>query len=304
MVEVLLATYNGETYIEEQVLSLINQTYQDLKIIIRDDNSSDNTKIVINKLKKKYPEKIVLIEDCDICGSAKANFMKLLKYAKADYVMFCDQDDFWFPEKVEKMLCEMKKHEQEFGGPILIYSDYIATDEKLNPLNENIKNGQVYNPKLDLNHLIVQNYINGCAMMVNRALYKNTLRYRDEMLMHDWWLAIYAATFGQAIHMNVPLMFYRQHSGNVVGAVDIRSFKYIKMKILSKETKKANDEYIKQIAAFLDEFRDCINEKEREIIETFLDIPKHGKIYRVNALIKGKYLKSTLLRKLGQFFYI
>ena len=304
MIEILLATYNGEKYLEEQIQSLIDQTYKDIRILIRDDNSMDNTVPLIKDLEKRYPGKVIYVQDNEECGSAKANFMALLKHATAEYVMFCDQDDVWLPDKVQDMFDEMKRQEKEFCGPLLIYSDYISVDKNLKPLNENKKNSQVYNPKLDLNHLLVQNYINGCCMIVNKNLYEKTLVYREEMLMHDWWIAIYAATFGKIVHMNKSLMYYRQHGDNVVGSVDIRSLQYVKIKLMSKDTKKANMLYIQQAAAFYEEYEKEMEVWQKEVIKAFLEIPNLTKISRIMNLRRGKYLKSTMLRRIGQYFYI
>ena len=124
------------------------------------------------------------------------------------------------------------------------------------------------------------------------------------MLMHDWWLAIYAATFGKIVHMNKSLMYYRQHGDNVVGSVDIRSLQYVKIKLMSKDTKKANMLYIQQAAAFYEEYENEMEVWQKEVIKAFLEIPNLPKISRIMNLRRGKYLKSTMLRRIGQYFYI
>lgn len=303
MVDILLATYNGEKYLSEQIMSLINQTYKDIRIIIRDDGSTDDTIAIIEKLQQKYSDKIILIHDEIKCGSAKSNFMNLLKYASAEYVMFCDQDDYWFPEKVQATLECMKANEQKKQCPLIIYSDYIPADSELNPIDFKKKSNQVYNEKLDLNHLLVQNYINGCAMMINKELYQEVLIYQEEMLMHDWWLAIYGAAFGKIVHLKKELMYYRQHGKNCVGAVNIKSFSYIKSKILDKETKNANVQYVRQARAFYELYGKKMSAKKRKVFETFLNIPNQAKIQRIFTILKGRYLKNTFVRILGQLWY-
>lgn len=304
MVQILIATYNGEKYLEEQILSLINQTYQDIQILIRDDGSTDNTKQIIKKLCKRYSKKIVLIEDDYQCGSAQSNFMQLLNYATSDYVMFCDQDDYWFPEKVHVTLKAMKKQEERRKEPILVYSEYQIVDANLIPLKENRKNNQIYNAKLDINHLLVQNYVTGCTIMINKALYKNTLEYKKEILMHDWWLAIYAAAFGKIEHVDTVLMYYRQHGNNCVGATNVRSFKYIVSKIISNQSKIAQRMYISQAKEFEKMYGSNMKTDIKACFKQFTTISQYNKIHRMCILIRGRYLKSTLPRIIGQLVYI
>ncbi|MBS5112853.1 MAG: glycosyltransferase [Coprobacillus cateniformis] len=109
MVDILLATYNGEKYIREQIDSILNQTYQDFRILIRDDGSKDETVSIIENYTKKYQGKIVLIQDNIECGSSVSNFMELSKHATADYIMYCDQDDYWFTNKIDSSLNAIRK---------------------------------------------------------------------------------------------------------------------------------------------------------------------------------------------------
>ena len=103
MIYILLATYNGEEYIKEQIESLLHQTYQHWTLIIHDDNSSDNTVNIIKEYVKKYPEKIIFIDDDISTGGAKENFAYLLNKIDKnfDYLMFCDQDDVWLNNRIK-----------------------------------------------------------------------------------------------------------------------------------------------------------------------------------------------------------
>lgn len=304
MVQILLATYNGELYLREQIGSLLKQTEKQIEILIRDDGSTDGTLQIIQEMCQKYPEQIKWIQDEKKCGSALRNFYALLSYADADYVMFCDQDDVWFENKVATTLEAMKQEEEKSGQPLLIYSDYIPTDADLNPIVIQKKSNQIDHAKLDVNHLLVQNYVTGCTMMMNRALYENVLEYREEMLMHDWWIAIYAATFGRIMHLQEPLMYYRQHGGNCVGAVNVKSIRYIWKKLRDKETKNANRLYYRQAESFYQLYEERMRGEEREIFSQFLRLPNCKKWKRMEILIKGRYLKSTGVRILGQLWYI
>ena len=109
MIDIVLATYNGEKYVGEQIESIINQTYKDWKLIIRDDGSKDKTAEVIEKYAAK-DNRITIIKDGIGNLGFNGNFTKLLETSSQDYVMICDQDDVWIPEKIEIMFNEISKY--------------------------------------------------------------------------------------------------------------------------------------------------------------------------------------------------
>ena len=103
MIAILMSTYNGERYLREQIDSLLNQTYKDWKLYIRDDGSTDETISIIESYVNDYPDLIVLLkDDLGNLGSARS-FMRILSVVDADYYMFCDQDDVWLPNKVKDL---------------------------------------------------------------------------------------------------------------------------------------------------------------------------------------------------------
>ena len=110
-VDILLATYNGEQFLKEQLESIFNQTNNNFKLIIRDDGSTDGTGRILKEYKSKYPDKINLIIDSEATGSAKMNFSKLMEASSAEYIFFCDHDDIWLPNKIQIMLTEIQKIE-------------------------------------------------------------------------------------------------------------------------------------------------------------------------------------------------
>ena len=128
MIYILLATYNGEKYFSEQIESLLSQTYQDWKLWIHDDGSKDNTVKIIKDYANKYPEKIVFLDDDISCGGAKENFTYVLNNIDKnfDYIMFCDQDDLWLPNRIELFLNEVKIQEKNNPNlPLVSFSDLI-----------------------------------------------------------------------------------------------------------------------------------------------------------------------------------
>ena len=175
-VYILMATYNGEKYLKEQIDSILNQTYKNWRLIIHDDNSTDNTLNLIKEYVEKYPEKIILIDDDISTGGAKENFAYLLNKIddNFDYIMFSDQDDVWFENKIELTLNKMIETERKYSKkPILVHTDLKVVDENLNVIAESMIRYQ----KIDINNqkyikfLALENVVTGCTVMINKYLY-------------------------------------------------------------------------------------------------------------------------------------
>jgi len=305
MVEILLATYNGEKFIQDQLESLINQTYNDFIVTIRDDGSTDNTMSIIERYVDKYPDIFRIINDDLQCGSAASNFCELTRVSTGDYLMFCDQDDYWFPNKVEVTLKKMVELETARGKetPILVFTDYIVADSSLIPVAND--NSQIEKYNLDLPHLLVQNYVTGCLSMINRKLANMIGDYSSQILMHDWWMALIASAFGIVDHVSVATMFYRQHDNNVVGSINVKSLKYILSKITDPSIKNSFVLYYNQASLLLDRFETISKDDNLKTVLDFIDIgnQKH-KIKRIYKLLNGRYLKSDLFRIIGQIILV
>ncbi len=304
MIEILLATYNGEKYIEEQIASLLQQTEQDFRILVRDDGSTDRTVAKIAAIQKTHPEKIRLIHDEKKCGNPTANFMELIAHATADYVMFCDQDDFWYPEKLKRMLQVMTETERHALCPVIVFSDYRLTDEQRNPLNVDESKLQIASFQTEFRKLMVQNYLTGCTMMLNRNCYEKFGIYDAAIQMHDWWAALYCSAVGKIVHLPEKLMDYRQHGNNVVSAGEVSWLAYIKSKIHDPRAKNNWKLASRQMQLFRERYGEELNSESRKALEEFLDVEHHGKIVRIRKMLHGGFTKSGALRVLGQIFYI
>ena len=306
MVDILLATYNGERFLREQIDSLLNQSYRDFRILIRDDGSKDGTVSIIQEYVEQYPEKVIFIVDEKKGGSSAKNFFHLCSYATSESVMFCDQDDFWLPDKVNDTLKRMLMEEDKIGAdkPILVFSEYSVVDEhlKLMPVNES--HNQVAGYKLNLPNLLVQNYVTGCLAMVNRALYTKMGVFENAIQMHDWWAALIAVTFGSLIHLPEKTMLYRQHGDNVVGAVDVKSFAYRLDRLKDPKTRKSKEVYRAQAQLFLSRYGEELNERDQKILMDFLHMyESRWKVVRVYRLLRGGFVKSDIVRILGQIWF-
>ena len=306
MVEVIMATYNGGAYIKDQIDSILNQTYKNIKIIIRDDGSTDNTIDIIKKYIERYKDKIIFVQDDVKCGSSKSNFMQLMRYTSADYVMFSDQDDYWLPKKVEITLNKMLEIERSIGKdkPILIFASYKSVDGKLKDIKEKASHRQVAAYKLGFSNLLVQNYINGCLSMLNRKLVDMMGNYDERILMHDWWAALIASGAGKIEHVDEIVMLYRQHDNNVVGSVDVKSLKYRLNKLLDPKTKEAKKYYLRQAQLLYHRCGKYLYKANKIKLKQFIKLYHKKKYGRIKGLIKGNYLKSDIVRVLGQLWYI
>ncbi len=218
---ILLAAYNGEPYIAQQLDSLFAQTCQEFTIYIHDDGSGDGTLDVIKEYIRRYPGRIHLLE-YEPAGGAKENFLSLLRRAEADYYMFCDEDDWWLPEKIECSMKRMKEIEgQDRENPCLVFSDMSVTDASLQITHPSYLQYRKKNPKdISLQALLTENTAAGCTILCNRALRKLAMDYEDSnhIFMHDWWLMVTAAALGRISWIEQPLVLYRQHGSNTVGA--------------------------------------------------------------------------------------
>lgn len=232
MIDILLATYNGEKYIDKQIKSLVTQSRDDLdcdlRLIIRDDGSTDSTVDIIRKRLDYYrtrrdnPIEVHIIEDDKNTGSPSANFQKLLQISSADYVMFSDQDDMWYRRKTEVTYKRMKELEQRYGSdiPLMVHTDLALMDENGRKLADSFYDYQKLPREDRLENLIIQNTVTGCTVMLNRAavdLVKQAPA-SEMVLMYDHFAAIVVAATGHISFIDEPLIRYRQHSGNSVGA--------------------------------------------------------------------------------------
>ncbi|OPX37363.1 MAG: hypothetical protein B1H11_06010 [Desulfobacteraceae bacterium 4484_190.1] len=223
---ILLATYNGAVFLPAQMESILSQA-DDWKLLVRDDDSTDGTQEIIrHQIAMGAP--VRLIDDEPARLGARGNFARLLEKAGemgADYCTLSDQDDVWLPGKLAEQFTRMKLLEQKFPHqPILIHSDLEVVNQTLEIIHPSFMRYQgirheAVNP---LKVLLCQNFVTGSTVMINRPLLELALPVPREALMHDWWLALCAAVFGRLEYFEKPLVKYRQHRNNTVGARNLR----------------------------------------------------------------------------------
>ena len=235
-IEILMAAYNGAPYIGEQIDSILQQTDTNWHLTISDDGSTDGTDAIIDEYTRQYSYSVQRVCSGQRFGGAKAHFFWMTQQCEAEYIAYCDDDDTWKADKLEKLRNAMQDAESRLGSntPILVFSDQTVTDEKLSVIAPSLMRYQKqYFEHFDYRSILLQNVVTGGAMMVNRALAKLALECADpsRVIMHDWWMAVVAARFGEIVYIDEPLGAYRQHGSNSVGAKNVGSLAHILHKL-------------------------------------------------------------------------
>lgn len=307
MVDILLTTYNGEKYLRSQIDSVFAQTYTDWKIMVIDDCSTDKTCSIIDEYINKYPGKIELYRNNKNSGNPSLNFFKLLSMSKSEYVMFCDQDDVWLENKIYTTINVMKDLENKNEQlPVLVHTDLKVVDSKLNVLSESMFKYQ----KLDSNaktlkEIIVQNNVTGCTVMLNKKLISMCCSIPENVIMHDWWVALIAAAFGIIGFVDESTILYRQHESNQVGSKNASSFSLLFNKILhGREIQKSILATYSQCEAFLGRYFSDLSLNQKNMLESYLMVACGNKLKRIKRLLCGGFLKYGFIRKLGQIIYV
>jgi len=314
MISILLATYNGEKYISELLDSLLTQTFQDFIIYINDDRSTDSTFSIVSGYAAKYPDKIIARQNDINTGSAKNNFLQMMVDYKDDYVMLCDQDDVWQPDKIKKSIAKIKEMEEEFGKdtPLLVHTDLTVVDEELNvisPSYEKMSNKDF--SVTSLNFAVTMSNVAGCTAVYNRTLADYFIIVPDFFVMHDWWLSLTAAVFGRIGTVREPTVLYRQHGDNEKGAKRVLSFKYIFYVLTNLKTMSAmiNDSY-KQAGVFLEVYKDKLISDGSEpdarsaLLGAYSSIPGLSRFKRLGTIRRYKTFMYGKARKAAQIFIL
>ncbi|MBQ8311599.1 MAG: glycosyltransferase family 2 protein [Clostridia bacterium] len=274
-IEILLASFQGARFIREQIDSILHQQDTRWHLTVSDDGSTDGTTDILDAYVQQYPHRISRVRSGQRFGHPRDHFFWLIQQCDAPYMMTCDQDDVWHPDKVGKTLealCEAeKRHGQQ--TPILVFADQTPTDDQLTPLAPSLVRYQnQYVESFDYRSLLIQNVVTGCAMGFNRALADLASRCADsrQVIMHDWWMAVVAARFGQVVYIDQPLSDYRQHGDNSVGAQNVRSLAH-KLGKLGKlaQLRAATAARKAQAGVFCTTYKEQLNDKDMAFLTPF-----------------------------------
>jgi len=304
MITILLATYNGEKYLREQLESLLDQTYTNWHLIVRDDNSTDNTPAILEQYQKLYPGKIAILPNKGINLGSVLNFNALLTFAQdAQYIMFCDQDDKWKKNKIETTFSKLRELEQQYGKayPLLVYTNFQYVDEGMQVI-ESKKDFEINRIKhFGFSHLLAHNPVYGCTTIINRALADKVDSIPAQAENHDYWIALVAAAFGKLYYLPERTVLYRQHSRNVSGNFDNNTFRKRFRRILvnKRNFKDAGNKYA-MLTTFKARYGNTLDKKLAHVLDNFL-----GFFISKNPLSMIKSIKAgTRCRTFPQSFLL
>lgn len=213
MVSVVMAAYNGERYISEQLRSIWDQTQRPDEIIISDDYSSDGTVAVIRDFVKKTGAPVRLIENQEQAGYIK-NFFCALKQAGGDYIFLSDQDDVWLSDKIQRCVDILSKHPEIAA----LSTNYRLIDENSAVIGGKFRNGRgKCIRRVSLRQFLRHPKYPGMAMAVRRELLAECFKRQSCQAAHDWQLNYLAACNQALFYCPKVLAYYRQHGTNTVG---------------------------------------------------------------------------------------
>jgi len=308
MISILMAAYNGEKHISRQIESLLEQTYRDFKLYIRDDRSTDNTFTIIKEYAEKYPG-IFFIEQNEVnTGGTKKNFLGMMIDHKNDYLMLCDQDDVWKPDKIETSLKLIKEVEKEHGSstPVLVHTDLTVVNDDLGVISSSYAkmSNKDFN-KTSLNYVVALNNVGGCTAIYNRALADLLTAVPESFVMHDWWLSLTAAVYGKIGSLGESTILYRQHAGNEKGAKKVLSPGYIYYVLTNLKTMKnlVNESYT-QANSFIHMNRDRLSEENLELLTAYASIPHLSRLKKLHTVFKYKTFMHGTARKIMQIAFL
>lgn len=326
MVTVLLCTYNGAAYVRAQLQSILDQTVQDLHVVVSDDGSTDETLSIVEAMAAAHPGRITILRQDPPTGSAQRHFLKLLverAYDMTDYIMLSDQDDVWLPEKVEKTLARMQADEAacraagEAHASILVHCDSRIVDRALREIAPSFVAYQKMTPsRCQLQQLLVQNNVVGGALMMNRALAERITEIPAHCVMHDQWIALVASAFGHIDFVPESLYLYRQHGDNVLGAGKGSRI----MEILGRfgigrkdgKTKAEMDAHSQGVyrEMFLQAecFRSCfdagLSAQQKHLLDEFTAIPKRNRLGKICTILRYGFTYNLFHRTVGECLFI
>ncbi|HGD4122543.1 TPA: glycosyltransferase family 2 protein [Streptococcus agalactiae] len=291
-VNILMATYNGEKFLAQQIESIQKQTFKEWNLLIRDDGSSDKTCDIIRNFTAKDSRIRFINENEHHNLGVIKSFFTLVNYEVADFYFFSDQDDVWLPEKLSVSL-EAAKHKAS-DVPLLVYTDLKVVNQELNILQDSMIRAQSHHANTTLLPELTENTVTGGTMMINHALAEKWFTPND-ILMHDWFLALLAASLGEIIYLDLPTQLYRQHDNNVLGARTMDK----RFKILREGPKSIFTRYWKlihgsqkQASLIVDKYGDIMTANDLELIKCFIKIDKQPFMTRLRWLWKYGYSKN------------
>ena len=305
---ILLAACNGGRHLPELLASLQNQTDPEFTVLMQDDGSTDNTPDILKEIAAQDPRFSFGSEQGKHLGAA-GNFLSLVRQAKNAYVLFCDQDDIWEENKIQVLKQAMDDLESEYGKeiPLMVHSDCSLINEEGEPVGDSFFAHQGWDPgAVTLPRLLVQNNVTGCTLIMNPPLAKLVAENGKarELFMHDWFIALTAASFGRIAFVNRPLTRYRQHGDNAIGAskqsLPVRALAALMNR--DKARRRILLTYT-HTQVFRKLYEGKLPKDALDTVDSYLATRRMGKFRRVLAVRRMGCLMQSRVTRMGQLFF-
>ena len=274
-IDILMATYNGEKYLVEQLDSIINQTYRNWNLLIRDDNSTDKTLEIIQNYHKKDKRIKILKDNKGNLGIVR-NFEELLKSSESEFIMFSDQDDIWVENKLDMYLKMIEKIKNK---GFMIHSDAILFDKnKSNILKETFISKKAINRGLE--NVFFNYFVQGATILISKEIKNFILPFPKEVYLHDRYIHLISELFFERIFVNKALIYYRQHGDNQIGA---------KNTIRELLSKRYFDERDRQLIKIIyNKYGSLLTEDKKKLIEEY---------FKITDIRKSRFIRFFMLKK-------
>jgi glycosyltransferase involved in cell wall biosynthesis len=302
-IQIVLATYNGGKFLAEQLDSLFKQTFQAFSVLIRDDGSSDNTAEIIAGYQQRFPDRIQLVKDMKNNVGAAQNFGLLLEQSAADYIFFCDQDDVWLEDKMERSLETIKRLEKDGPTvPCMVFTDMKSIDEEGIVIADSVwRQLMLATGYFTLNRLLIQNIPHGCTMVINKSMRNLASPVPAEAILHDHWIALLAAACGKWAAIPEPTVLLRNHGSNVTrkqtGVAD-KLRRFIANAFSTDEYDYFIHIRVQQAKALLQRTAGLITAEQTQLLKDFSQLENTSGFSRKRIFIKHRFYRTTFLHSL------
>lgn len=303
-VEILMATYNNDSYLEKMLQSLLAQTCSDYRLIVSDDCSQDASVDILRSYQPMFGGRMDLHVRAEPSGSAKANYAGLMRRAAADHVLFADADDVWDEDKVSRTLSALEDVEAVDGPqtPAYVFSDVRLIDRDGQAIGGSYWRFKRIDPSIvrSLSRLLVCPPMLGCASGANRALVRLATPVPITAVTgHDWWMILVAQVFGRVRSIERPTMSYRLHGANSSAQKEVSLSSYARAPGKAAAVRLGMQLRRLQAQALLDQFGAQLPKESRECVQAFVRTGNQGYLSRRATLVRGRYLYPDLPRNLA-----
>ena len=294
-VQVLLSTWNGAAWLSELLESLERQTFSDWQLLIRDDGSCDRTLRILLDWQALHPEKLASLQVGGEHLGSTLSFSQLVQASSAPYLMFCDQDDVWLPEKIELQLTALQNLTIERGEhtPLLVHCDLAVVDAQQHLCAVSFWNYRQFNVAQRRQAYLLNNVVTGCATMFNRAAADLAFPAPSAAMQHDRWLALVCAWFGGITTIAHPLLLYRQHGMNQLGA-EVAGVKDLESRIQA---------WSLQAEAFLERYSARFNAADYKLVEAVAELRHLRGWERRQHIVRHRLFKHRMLASLALLLF-